>query len=125
MLTIWRWVIAIASVALIIWALQTSASVAFFSGISSTVSGWADAVFGASERRELRGLQDRFLINNMSLKPHQTDYIYEVTASFDNVRIFHEKYCVAKDKNPYLFGSNLMKFCSDIQQFKILPKEKS
>jgi hypothetical protein len=92
----------------------------FFTGVNNKVSGWVSAVLNVPERRLLTNLQDRFLRNNMSLQPHQTDYVYKVTGSIDSVKVFYQLYCVKGDKNPYLFGNNLMKFCSDIQISKVL-----
>jgi hypothetical protein len=115
--------IAVAVVAVLFWILQTSPSRAFFGGISATVSGWVSSLANAPDERKLKSLQERFLINNMSLKPHQTDYVYEVTSSIASVRRYHSMYCLTDDKNPYLFGNNRMKFCADIAQSDILPKD--
>lgn len=120
---IWRWIISIIGVVLIVATLRTTAAQNFFGGIAGTVGGWFTAVLDAPDRARLMALQDKFMRNNMSLKPHQTDYIFEVTASLDSVRTFYALYCVENDKNPYLFGNNLMKFCSDIQQSDILLPE--
>jgi hypothetical protein len=60
----------------------------------------------------------------MSLKPHQTDYVFKVTSSINSVRSFNAMYCLSDDKNPYLYGNNLKKFCSDIEQTGILKVEK-
>lgn len=119
-MSIWRWIFSIVGVVVVIAILRTTAAQNVFGGIASTVSGWVTAVIDAPDRARLMSLQDRFMRNNMALKPHQTDYVFEVTGSIDDVRTFHDLYCVKKDKNPYLFGNNLMKFCADIQQSDIL-----
>jgi len=121
---IWHWVLGIIGVILIVALFRTTAVQNIFGGASSTVSGWVTAILNAPDRARLMALQDKFLRNNMSLKPHQTDYVYEITGSIDKVRTFYRLYCVDKDKNPYLFGNNLMKFCSDIEQSDVLITEK-
>lgn len=119
-MNIWRWIIAIVGVVLVVVVLRIGPAQNFFGGIASTFGGWISAILDAPERSRLMALQDRFMRNNMSLQPHQTDYVFEVTGSIESVKTFHQMYCVRKDKNPYLFGNNLMKFCSDIQQSGIL-----
>jgi hypothetical protein len=104
----------------VLFTLRAAITNDFFTGASNKVSGWVTAVLTVPERRLLTNLQDRFLRNNMALQPHQTDYVYEVTGSIDRVKVFYQLYCVQGDKNPYLFGNNLMKFCSDIQSSKVL-----
>jgi hypothetical protein len=116
----WRWIVAVIGVVLIVLVLQTSAVKSLFGGATQVVGTWVSSLMYAPERAKLMGLQDRFLRNNMSLKPHQTDYVYEVTQSIDRVRDFNRMYCISDDKNPYLYGNNLMKFCSDIEETGIL-----
>ncbi|MFC4700437.1 hypothetical protein ACFO4O_09730 [Glaciecola siphonariae] len=119
-MNIWRWIAGVLGVLLIIVALRMTYVQTFVGGAGETFSGWVDILMGAPERARLVKLQNAFLRNNMSLKPHQTDYVYEVTSSIDKVRLFYSRYCLADDKNPYLFGNNLMKFCSDINQTGVL-----
>jgi hypothetical protein len=116
----WRWVIGAVGVVLVVLLVRSGPVQNIVGGISNATGGWFSALVDAPERSRLIALQDRFLRNNMSLQPHQTDYIFEVTDSIDELRKFHSLYCVKGDKNPYLFGNNLMKFCSDIQQTDIL-----
>lgn len=111
--------IALALIAVIL-SVRVAISSDFFTGVNNKVSAWVSAALTVPERRLLTGLQNRFLRNNMALQPHQTDYVYKVTESIESVKVFHQRYCVQGDKNPYLFGNNLMKFCSDIQSSKIL-----
>jgi hypothetical protein len=65
-------------------------------------------------------LRDTFMRNNMALQPHQVDYVIEVTQSEESVNQFYGLYCAKEDKNPYMYGANLKKFCSDIQQSRLL-----
>jgi hypothetical protein len=118
-----RYVFAAIGVVAVVLLLRLAITNNFFGGVANTVSGWVNTALTASERRMLTSLQDSFLRNNMSLQPHQTDYVYKVTSSIDSVKNFHYLYCVNDDKNPYLFGNNLMKFCSDIQNSKILDQQ--
>ncbi len=100
--------------------LQTSYAQKFFSGVASTVSGWYESIIEVPERSKIIKLRDRFMRNNMSLQPYQTDYIIEVTDSAEKINQFYQLYCIKKDANPYIFGPNLSKFCLDIEQSELL-----
>ena len=89
-------------------------------GVVNTIIGWKQAMFDAPETLMLSSLRDEFLHNNMSLLPHQTDYVVELTQKHQEVMDFHKLYCIGDDKNPYLYGSDLKQFCSLIQQSGIL-----
>ncbi len=88
--------------------------------VFNTIIEWKQAFFEAPETMMLSSLRDDFLHNNMSLLPHQTDYIVELTQKHQDVLDFHKLYCVGGDKNPYLFGADLDKFCGLIQTSGVL-----
>lgn len=113
-------VLIIIQLIVIILILRTSYAQQFFSGVTETVTGWFQTVVDVPERSKIVKLRDRFMRNNMSLKPHQTDYVIEVTDTADKVNKFYKLYCIKKDKNPYIFGANLLKLCAEIEQSELL-----
>lgn len=117
------WVLAMIIVVLMVLALLSGNVRSSVSGAAGEVKNFFSAVINSPERSQLNDLQVRFLRNNMALQPHQTDYVYQVTDSFENVRTFYQMYCIDDDKNPYLFGNNLAKFCSDIVESKFMTNE--
>ncbi|MGQ8364931.1 hypothetical protein [Glaciecola sp. 1036] len=118
----WRKIIIVVQVLLIIWVLQTNWARDAIMSIGQTFSSWTGTVINLPDRQKIMTLRDDFMRNNMSLKPHQTDYVIEVTENVDSINIFHQRYCISEDKNPYLFGENLTRFCGLIEQSGILPK---
>lgn len=92
----------------------------FFGGVASTVVGWYEDLVSVPERSKIIALRDKFMRNNMSLKPHQVDYVIEITDSVDEIDRFYHLYCINKDKNPYIYGKNLSKLCSDMQSSELL-----
>ena len=66
--------------------------------VFNTIIEWKQAFFEAPETMMLSSLRDDFLHNNMSLLPHQTDYIVELTQKHQDVLDFHKLYCVGGDK---------------------------
>lgn len=112
--------IIIIQIIILIVFLRSDFAQHFFGGIAHTVVQWYDSVVNVPERSKITALRDRFMRNNMSLKPHQVDYVLTVTDSSEEIDKFYQLYCVNKDKNPYIFGANLDKFCSDIKSSELL-----
>ena len=90
----------------------------FLSDIQQTVSGWIESVVDIPEQQSLSALRERFFYNNMSLQPHQTDYVLDITESREKLEAFRQFYCIKKDKNPFIYGHNLIRLCDQIENTK-------
>jgi hypothetical protein len=113
-------IIIIIQILLLVLFLRTEFAQHFFGGAAAVVVGWYESVIEVPERRKIVTLRDRFMRNNLSLQPHQVDYVIEVTQSAESVNEFYLLYCIKDDKNPYMFGANLNKFCADISGSNLL-----
>jgi hypothetical protein len=107
-------------VILLILFLRSSFAQHFFGGIADQLVNWYESLVEVPERSKIIKLRDRFMRNNMSLQPHQVDYVIEITDSAEKVTRFHYLYCVKEDVNPYIYGANLKKLCSDIKSSELL-----
>lgn len=115
-------IIVIIQILLIVLFLRSEFAQHFFGGVAVIVVDWYETVVEVPERRKIMTLRDRFMRNNMALRPHQVDYVIGVTDSAETIAEFYTLYCVKKDKNPYMFGANLKKFCADIRTSDLLPE---
>lgn len=113
-------IIILIQIILLIIFLRSDYAQHFFSPITQTVSAWYHNILEVPERQKIMTLRDRFMRNNMSLQPHQVDYVFDITDSAETVIDFYALYCVKKDKNPFLYGDNLNKICKDIQRSELL-----
>lgn len=120
----WRKLLATGLIVFLIWAWATGNLGSVLNSAFTQIRYWQDSVFSTPERQRLMALRDDFLRNNMSLQPYQTDYIVELTEQLDSVKNFHRLYCVTGDRNPYLFGANLHRFCELIDQSGVLSMSK-
>lgn len=93
---------------------------ALFGDVAGKLVSWYEQVVHVPERRKIISLRDGYMRNNLILKPHQVDYVFEVTESAESVNKFYQLYCINKDKNPYIFGANLRKFCTEIENSELL-----
>lgn len=108
------------AVFVIVIVAQTSWVQNSVSQMFSSISGMFESFVGMPERSRIMKLRDDFMRNNMSLQPHQTDYVIEVTDTVENLEKFHTLYCLRKDKNPYIYGRNLENFCALIEQSDLI-----
>jgi hypothetical protein len=112
--------IIVIQIIVLILFLRTEFAQHFFGGVATRLVSWYENVVNVPERSKIVALRDTFMRNNMSLKPHQFDYVIEVTDSTEEVNRFYQLYCINKDKNPYIYGPNLSKLCSDIEGSELL-----
>lgn len=115
-------VVLIIQILLLVLFLRSSFAQHFFGDTVKEVISWFESVSALPERQKIMTLRDTFMRNNMSLKPHQVDYVIEVTESAETIDKFYQLYCVKDDINPYMFGPNLKKFCADIANSELLIK---
>jgi len=117
-----RGLIILIQVVLLIMLLRSDFAQYFLEDAQATVGSWFETVASVPDRQKLSALREGFLYNNLSLQPHQTDYIFQITESVEQVRHFNSLYCEGNDKNPFIFGANLAKLCSDISATTLLVK---
>jgi hypothetical protein len=116
-------VVLIIQILLLVLFLRSSFAQHFFGDAAESVLNWFKTVSTMPERQKIMTLRDTFMRNNMSLQSHQVDYVIEVTESAETVNRFYRLYCIKDDKNPYMFGANLKKFCLDIANSELLEDE--
>jgi len=112
--------IILIQILLIVIFLRSDFAQHFFGGVAVVVVDWYESVVEVPERRKIMALRDRFMRNNMALQSHQVDYVIEVTEKAESINEFYRLYCIKDDKNPYMFGANLKKFCADIASSDLL-----
>lgn len=112
--------IILIQILLIVIFLRSDFAQHFFGGIAVVVVDWYESVIEVPERRKIMALRDTFMRNNMALQSHQVDYVIEVTEKAESINEFYRLYCLGNDKNPYMFGANLNKFCADIASSDLL-----
>lgn len=116
-------IIILIQLVIIIVFLQTSFAKHLFGDSVQYIKQWYSDFTHIPERNKLNRLRDTFMRNNMSLQVHQVDYIIEVSDTAEKLNTFYGLYCVRQDKNPFLYGANLAKFCADIRASELLYPE--
>lgn len=112
----WRAFVVIIEIAILVVILQTSFVQYFLSDIQETVSGWIESVVDIPEQQALTTFREKYFYNNMLLQPHQTDYVLDITESKEKLESFNQFYCIKQDKNPFIYGPNLVRLCDQINK---------
>ena len=114
----WRALVIFIEVVILVVVLRTSFVQYFLSDIQQTVTGWIEVVIDIPEQQALSSLREKYFYNNMSLQPHQMDYVLDITESKEKLESFRQFYCIKKDKNPFIYGQNLVRLCEQIKDTK-------
>jgi hypothetical protein len=112
----WRTFVIFIEIVILVVILQTSFVQYFLSDIQATVSGWIVSVVDIPEQQALTAFRVKYFYNNMLLQPHQTDYVLDITESKEKLESFNQFYCVNQDKNPFIYGANLVRLCEQINK---------
>lgn len=117
-----KFIVISIQILLLVLFLRSSFAQHFFGDIAKELISWFESVSTMPERQKIMSLRDAYMRNNMALQSHQVDYVIEVTETAESINRFYTLYCINDDKNPYMFGANLKKFCADIADSELLFK---
>lgn len=115
-----RTFIVFIEIALLVMVLRTSVVQYFFLDVQDSLSNWLIEVSQIAEKRELSELRENFSSNVSNFTEYQHEYIQDITANKASLSRFHQFYCVKKDKNPFVYGTNLQTLCTEIQRTHLL-----
>ncbi|MDN4504439.1 hypothetical protein QX776_18665 [Alteromonadaceae bacterium BrNp21-10] len=85
-----------------------------FKDIHDDLSDWMTDIAQIPHREALDTLRERMVLETNQFTDQQRDYFNKITYSTDQVERFYKLYCVQKDKNPFIYGATLNKFCKEI-----------
>jgi hypothetical protein len=88
----------------------------WFTDTQSSLSDWMTELSELADQQELGELRDVIAPHMQNMKGYQKDYLDDITSSKHKVGHFRRLYCEAGDKNPYIYGSSLRYFCSEIKR---------
>lgn len=115
-----RWIVGLIACLVFIMVLTNTQTQHAIKSTQQTLSNWISTAAKVPDISKLNILREEFLHNNLSLQPHQTDYISEITSSVEELRKYYFLYCVKGDKNPFIYGANKAKLCEQIKQSSLI-----
>ena len=101
-------------IAILYLVLSSSFVQYLFSDIHDNLSDWMTHIAQIPDRKTLDTLRERMVLETDQFSDQQRDYFNKITYSTDQVERFYKLYCLKKDKNPFIYGATLNKFCKEI-----------
>ncbi len=115
-----RTFIIILEIVLLVMVLRSSFVQYFLSDVQTSLSDWMTELSLVAETQELDALKESIYPHLMDVREYQKDYLNEILSEKSKLMSFHKKYCIAGDKNPYVFGANLNLICTAINRTKLI-----
>lgn len=116
-----RPIVLILEVIALLFILRTSFVQYFLADIQRELSDWLVDVSQYAEQKELAALRTQLQPYMQNMQSYQKGYIADMTASRSSLNHFYHAYCLAGDKNPYVYGASLRLICEQIKRAAILP----
>ncbi|MGS2721675.1 hypothetical protein [Paraglaciecola aestuariivivens] len=115
-----RFVVVSFEILALIMVLRSDFVQYWLSDLQTSASQWMDQVANVVENQQLSEFREDIKNYSQNLKPAQEEYIDKITENKAQLTRFNQHYCVAGDKNPFIYGVNLRYLCSEIQRKKII-----
>lgn len=112
--------IIILEIALLVMVLRSSFVQYFLSDVQTSLSDWMTELSLVAENKELESLKESIFPHLIDVREYQKDYLNDILSDRTKLISFHKRYCVAGDKNPYVFGANLNLICTAVKRTTLL-----
>ena len=115
-----RFVIVTFEVLALIMILRSALVQLWLSDIQTSTSQWMHSVVMRIDNQQLGTLRNDVVEHVQNLTNQQRKYLYKITSTKTELNRFHQYYCQAGDKNPFIYGPNLHYICAEISRKGIL-----
>ncbi|MBO1257012.1 hypothetical protein J3L16_15060 [Alteromonas sp. 5E99-2] len=87
-----------------------------------SITQWFNQLSENAELKAIASFKEEVLASIPNFSEQQTSYVERIMEDKETLSVFHQRYCMQKDINPYVFGENLEKFCNLIEGSEILKR---
>lgn len=115
-----RYLIVFLEILLLVLVLRTSYAQHMLSNTQMSLSSWLASVSNTVDKLALSELRESLHPMTDNMRDYEVDYIEELFADKSRLLQFHHLYCVEGDKNPYVYGDNLLEMCRQLKQSQVL-----
>jgi hypothetical protein len=117
-----RFVVVTFEVLALIMILRSAFVQFWLSDMQTSASDWMVELSLTIDRQQLAKFREGIVANTQKLSEAQTEYLERITSTKTELNNFNMLYCIAGDKNPFIYGANLQLVCSEIGRKEILKK---
>lgn len=115
-----RYLIVLAEIVILVATLRSSFAQYLLSDIQNKLTQVMTDISMKMEQTQLDDVRYSLAPYTGQMREFQQDYIHKITDSSENLVNFHTKYCVKREINPYVNGSNLELVCHTIRSSTLL-----
>ncbi|MEP4888425.1 MAG: hypothetical protein ABJV04_00235 [Aliiglaciecola sp.] len=120
-----RYLIILAEIVILVMALRSSFAQYLLSDMQNSLTQLMTDISMKMEKAQLKEVRYSLAPYTDQMRDFQRDYILEITDTSENLVNFHAKYCVQREINPFVNGSNLELVCHTISNSTLLETEES
>ncbi|MEP1446236.1 MAG: hypothetical protein ABJK37_09025 [Paraglaciecola sp.] len=115
-----RFVVVTFEILALIMILRSAFVQFWLSDVQSTTSEWMHGISMTIDNQQLAKFRNEISENVDNLSEPQEKYLQRITSTKTELNNFNIHYCQARDKNPFIYGSNLQYVCGEISRKGIL-----
>ncbi|GAA6183578.1 hypothetical protein [Aliiglaciecola sp. NS0011-25] len=120
-----RYLIVLAEIVILVMTLRSSFAQYLLADIQNDLSQLMTEISMKMEKTQLNDVRYALAPYTEQMRDFQRDYILQITDSSENLVNFHAKYCLQREINPYVNGSNLELVCHTISNSTLLDVSES
>ena len=88
----------------------------WLSDMQTTTSQWMHGLSVTIDNQQLAKFRNEISDHVQNLSDPQTKYLQRITSTKTELNKFNQHYCRARDKNPFIYGTNLRFVCGEISR---------
>lgn len=115
-----RFVVVTFEVLALIMVLRSAFVQFWLSDLQMTASQWMNDVSLVLDNKQLADFRSDITQHSQNLNEAQLEYILKITRTKSELKRFNQHYCLAGDKNPFIYGINLRYLCVEIDRQEII-----
>ncbi|GAB2692768.1 hypothetical protein [Aliiglaciecola aliphaticivorans] len=120
-----RYLIILAEIVILVMALRSPFAQYLLADIQNSLTQFMTDISMKMEKTQLKDVRYSLAPYTEQMRDFQRDYILQITDSSENLVNFHAKYCIEREINPYVNGSNLELVCHTISHSTLLQVSES
>lgn len=118
-----RYLIVFIEILILVLVLRTSYAQNVLLSTQVSFTSWLSGVTETVDKLAMSELHSALAAVMKNMRPYEIEYIDGLLSDKARLAAFHSMYCIQGDKNPYVYGDNLVEMCHKIKLSGILEQK--
>ena len=115
-----RFVVVTFEILALVMILRSAFVQFWLSDMQTSTSQWMHNISMTIDNQQLAKFRDDIADQVQGFTEPQTAYLHRITSTKTELKKFNQHYCLAGDKNPFIYGTNLRFLCGEISRKDII-----